>query len=137
MLIDVGAQPSSGDRETLHLFDVIATDSLGRVHIQITATKPNDNEIRPVLKLNDARVTATVQVALHTFVEARRSPSVRGTPALMSARAFTKKAKLASLQTLKVVAQMKNAAQWRRVQNESGGADGARTRDLRRDRPAF
>jgi len=74
MMIDVGAQPSSGNRETIHLFNVIATDSLGRVHIQITATKPNDDEIRPVLKLNDARVAATVQVGLHTVVEARRSP---------------------------------------------------------------
>src|SRR3954447_13628123 len=74
MLTDVGAQPPSGNRETLHLFDVIGTDPLGRVHIQITATKPNDDEIRPVLKLNDARVAATVQVRLHTTVEARRSP---------------------------------------------------------------
>ena len=58
-------------------FNVIATDSLGRVHIQISTTKPNDDEIRAVLKLNDARVAAPVQVRLHTVVEARRSPFVR------------------------------------------------------------
>jgi hypothetical protein len=51
MLIDVGAQPSPVNRETFHLFDSIATDFLDGVHIQITATKPNDDEIRPVLKL--------------------------------------------------------------------------------------
>ena len=66
MLTDVGAQPSAANRKTLHLFDVIATDSLGHVHIQITATKPNDDEIWLVLELHDARVAGAVQVGLHT-----------------------------------------------------------------------
>ena len=66
MLTDVGAQPSARNRETLHLFDVIATQSLGGVDIEIAGMKPNDDEIRPVLILHDARIAAAVQVGLHT-----------------------------------------------------------------------
>ncbi|MBV9069408.1 MAG: hypothetical protein JO231_11895 [Acidobacteria bacterium] len=117
MLRDVGAQSFAGNRETLHFFDVIATDSLSGVRIQITVTKPNDDEIQLVLELHDARVAAEVLIGLHTHRGSKTSAACG--PLFRDEWEETRK-----------------PPKWRPIQVlRFGGADGARTRDLRRDRP--
>jgi hypothetical protein len=73
MLSDVGAQSLACNRETLHFFDVTAAQFLRHVYVEIAPIKPDDDEIRLVLELHDARVAAEVLIGLHTRRESKTS----------------------------------------------------------------